>query len=497
MQNRWLSVVPSLILCAVFMAHSGHAAPPATKQAQAKRRAGTVLYQVKADASQAQAAALQLALQSAGLRADRQLRQGAMRASAPRGGGLSEEALALRLMQTGAVEWAEPDYEVEAIGTSTDPLFAQQWWHWDVHSPAAWDLTTGLSSVIVAVCDTGVQGTHPDLAANLLLPGYNTYLNNTYTEDTVGHGTMVAGIIGAPGNNGLGVAGLAWNIKLLPIRITYADGVGSAYLSDMAEGLSYAADRGAKVINCSFSGYSSSTIETAAKYARGKGAVICFAAGNSALNLSVGYLDSTNIIVVGATTAADALASWSNYGLPIDLVAPGENITTTYPGSSYATASGTSFASPVAAGLAALVFSINPGLAPVEVERILKSTTRDLGVAGDDNIYGAGLVQADAAVLLATKIIAAPSGVAASAVLKTVTVKWSDRANNETGYYVECATKTKTTYGLFTRVATLAANSSSFSQTVTSGSYAYRVQAFNGTTGVASDYSATATITVK
>ncbi len=405
--------------------------------------------------------------------------------------------LALRLMKTGAVDWAEPDYEAEAVGLSSDPLFAQQWWHWDVHSPAAWDTSTGLTNLIVAVCDTGVQAAHPDLAANLVLPGYNTYLNNTYVEDTVGHGTMVAGIVGAPGDNGLGLAGMAWKIKLLPIRITYADGVGSAYISDMAEGLSYAADHGAKVINCSFSGYSSSTIETAAKYARGKGAVVCFAAGNSALDLSVGYLDSTNIIVVGATTAADTLATWSNYGLPIDLVAPGENITTTYLGSSYATGSGTSFASPVVAGLAALIFSVNPGLAPADVERVLKSTTRDLGVAGDDKLYGAGLVQADAAVLLAGKIVVTPTGLAASAVLKTVTVKWTDRANNETGYYVERATKTKTTYGPFTRVATLAANSSSFSQTVASGSYAYRVQAFNSTTGVTSDYSATATISVK
>jgi len=497
---RLTAVIRGMCLCAVIfmgMVLDGQAAPDMQKQNAHKRRAGTILYQVRAEATPAQQAALQVALQSAGLRLEKQLRQGAFRARAPRAAVGSEEALALRILQTGAVDWAEPDYEVQAVGIPNDPLFAQQWWHWAVHTPAAWDLTTGNSNIIIAVCDTGVQTTHPDLAAHLILPGYNTFLNNAYVEDSFGHGTMVAGFAGAIGNNGLGVAGMAWNIKILPIRITYADGVGSAYLSDMAEGLSYAADRGAKVINCSFSGYSSSTIETAAKYARGKGALICFAAGNSALDLSVGYLDSTNIVVVGATTATDTLASWSNYGKPIDMVAPGENVMTTYLGGGYASGSGTSFASPITAGLAALIFSVNPGLAPVEVERVLKSTCRDLGVAGDDNLYGAGMIQADAAVVLATKVIAAPTGLAATAALKTVTLKWTDKANNETGYYVERALKTRTTYGAFTRVATLSTNAQSFSQTVVAGSYAYRLQAFNGSTGVISDYSPTITITVR
>ncbi len=488
------------LIVTVGLALGSDAAPAGAKPekpGRPGRRAGTVLYQLREDATPAQQQALRQICQSAGLRFDKQLRHGAVRARAPFAPAGSEEALALSLLQSGAVDWAEPDYEVQPVGIPNDPLFAQQWWHWAVHTPAAWDLTTGSSNIIVAVCDTGVQTTHPDLAAHLILPGYNTYLNNTYVEDTFGHGTMVAGFVGAIGNNSLGVAGMAWNVKILPIRITYADGVGSAYLSDMAEGLSYAADHGARVINCSFSGYSSSTIETAAKYSRGKGALVCFAAGNSALDLSVGYLDSTNSVVVGATTASDIRASWSNYGKPIDLVAPGENVMTTYLGGGYASGSGTSFASPITAGLAALIFSVNPSLAPADVELILKSTCRDLGVVGDDNIYGAGLVQADAAVLLAAKVLAAPTGLTVKALLKTVTLAWTDNASNETGYYLERALKTRTTYGAFARVATLGANTTSFSQTVAAGSYAYRLQAFNSTTGVVSGYSATVTITVR
>lgn len=461
------------------------------------RRSGAVLYVVRADATPAELAALQAALKAGGLGVRKQLRHGAVRAQGPAVPVGSEEALALQLLQSGAVEWAEPDYMVEALGTPNDPLFLQQWWHATVRSPAAWDISTGNTGVIVAVCDTGVQTSHPDLARNLILPGYNTVLNNTSVEDTVGHGTMVAGFVGAIGNNGIGVAGMAWNIRILPVRITYADGVGSAYLSDMAEGLSYAADHGAKVINCSFSGYNSSTIESAAKYARGKGAVVCFAAGNSALNLTVGYPDSTNIVLVGATTAANGLASWSNYGAPIDVVAPGEGVMSTSMGGGYSSGSGTSFASPIAAGLLALVLSVNPGLAPADAERVLRVTCLDLGTAGEDNIYGAGLIRADSAVALATQVIAAPAALKAAISLRNVTLTWTDKANNETGFYVERAVKTRTTTGAFARVATLGANVVTFSEIVAAGSYSYRVQAFNAGTGVVSGYSPVVSVTVK
>lgn len=464
-----------------------------------KRRPGTVLFKFKDDATPQQINEASSILMQFNSRLDRQMRDGgSLRIKSPLAQVLSEEALAMKLLASGAVEYAEPDYEVQALLTPNDPAFASQWWLNTVRAPAAWDVTTGTASVIVAVCDTGVCTTHPDLAPNLILPGYNTYLNSTYVEDTVGHGTMTAGCVGALGNNGLGVAGMAWGIKILPIRITYADGVGSAYVSDMAEGLSYGADHGAKVINCSFSGFNSSTIDAAAKYCRSKGALVCFAAGNSAVNMSTGYPDTTNIVVVGATTAANTLASWSNYGKPIDVVAPGENILTTTLGGGYATVSGTSFASPITAGLAALIFSVNAKFTPADVESIITKTCKDLGSAGNDNTYGYGLIQADAAVALAVNTPntpTAPTGLTATAASRVVTVKWADNADNEGGYYVERATQSGRTMGAYTRIATLAANATSFSQSVNAGTYAYRVQAFNST--APSAYSNTATLTVK
>ena len=464
---------------------------------QHKRRPNTVLYQLKEGATASDQAAVNRILAAHNLQADKRLRDGkTLRVKAVKAPA-TEETMAQRLMASGAVAWAEPDYEVQALATPNDPDYSQQWWLPDVHAPGAWDITTGRSNIIVAVCDTGVNTTHPDLAPHLLLPGYNTYLNNNYVEDTYGHGTMVAGCIGAIGNNGIGVAGMAWGIKILPIRITYADGVGSAYVSDMAEGLTYAADHGAKVINCSFSGFNSSAIESAAKYAHDKGALVCFAAGNSGVDMTVGYPDTTNIVVVGATTASDSLASWSNYGKPIDVVAPGVNILTTTMGGGYGSGSGTSFASPIVAGLAALVYSVNPNFSPNDVEQIIKLTCKDLGSAGDDNVYGNGLIQADASVALAGFGILAPSSLSAQVSgTNSVVLRWTDNANNETGFSVERAAVVNGVTGNYSVVVTLPANTVTYTDTgLAVGAYSYRVQAFNAS--VASAYSGAVTVTIK
>ena len=492
---RLLFVIAGAIACVQSVGAAGN---NDGRYRHEKRRAGVVLYQFKTDLTPEQRAAVAGTLQLFKARVERNLRDGATvqtRFQLPK--GVAEEQLVDLLLQSGALKWAEPDYEVQALAVPNDPYYTQQWWLPGVQATAAWDVTTGSSNILVAVCDTGVATTHPDLAPNLELPGYNTYLNNTYVTDTVGHGTMVAGIIGAVGDNGAGVASVGWKTRILPIRITYADGVGSAYLSDMAEGLTYAADRGAKVVNCSFSGYNSSTIETAAKYARGKGTVVCFAAGNSGVDMTVGYPDSTNIVVVGATSAQETLTSWSNYGKPVDIVAPGENILSTANTGDYGLASGTSFASPIIAGVAALVFSVNPGLSPADVEKALVMTAKDLGAAGDDSVYGAGLVQAGSAVAYGVNLVAAPVGLAASVSSKTVTLRWTNKANNATGLVVERAPSTKSGVGTYAVVATLASTAQNFSQTVASGSYSYRLRAVNGASGQVSAYTAAVNVTVR
>ena len=362
------------------------------------RRPDTVTYKWKAQMTDQARQALASVLVKYDLVLDKKIADGGIiRVKAKRGVGISEESLAAALMQSGGVEWAEPDYVVDAVVIPNDPYYFSQWWHQNIASAGAWDITTGSTQVIVAVCDTGVDVTHPDLVRNLILPGWNTYLNNTNCVDTYGHGTAVAGCTAAIGNNGIGMAGMAWNVKILPIRITYQDGIGSAYITDIADGIAYGADRRAKVVNVSFGGFSYSTIITAADYARGKGALVVFAAGNDGLDLT-GSADSASILLVGATTSYDARASFSNYGSPIDVVAPGESILTCVMGGAYGYWSGTSFSAPITAGLAALIFSINPSFTPAQVETLIKSSCKDLGATGDDSVYGFGLIQAAGAV---------------------------------------------------------------------------------------------------
>ena len=205
-----------------------------------------------------------------------------------------------------------------------DPGFPSQWYHSAIHSEAAWDITTGAGSVVVAVCDTGVDAAHPDLAANMSLPGYNSADGSAITIPIFEHGTAVAGIMDAVGNNGAGGAGIAWNVKVLPVRVSN-NSDGSAWCSDMAAGIQWAADHGARVINLSYDITGCpNTIDSAAQYAQAKGAGTFVAAGNGSLNLSGTTFPAVHaFILVGAADSSGQRASFSNYGRPMDLVAPG------------------------------------------------------------------------------------------------------------------------------------------------------------------------------
>ena len=392
-----------LFLVVVFVVWGAAAfGVPAQRRA---RRPDTVSYKWKAQMTDQERQALASVLVKYDLVLDKKIADGGIiRVKAKRGAGISEEALADALMQSGGVEWAEPDYVVDAVVIPNDPYYFSQWWHQNIASAGAWDITTGVTQIVVAVCDTGVDVTHPDLVRNLILPGWNTYLNNTNCIDTYGHGTAVAGCAAAIGNNSIGMAGMAWNVKILPIRITYQDGIGSAYITDIADGIVYGSDHSAKVVNVSFGGFSYSTIITAADYARGKGALVVFAAGNDGLDLT-GSADSASILLVGATTSFDSRASFSNYGAPIDVVAPGESILTCVMGGTYGYWSGTSFSAPITAGLAALIFSVNPSFTPAQVATLITSSCKDLGATGDDSVYGFGLIQAAGAVAKAKSLV--------------------------------------------------------------------------------------------
>lgn len=346
----------------------------------------------------------------------------------------AEQALCDQLMASGAVEFAEPDYKLEPVFIPNDSYYGQQWHLPKISAPAAWDLVRGKSTVTVAVCDTGVLATHPDLSANLLA-GYNAVDGSTNTAPVHPHGTMVSGCISGIGNNSQGVAGVAFGVKILPVRVTN-DASGSAYLSDMANGVRWAADHGARVINLSYGGAQYATIDQAAQYARSKNALLFMAAGNDGADVSTTYPDYGSFVLVGATNPSDARSSFSNYGTAIDMVAPGETIVTTTLNNGYASVAGTSFASPITAAGAALMLSANPNLSVSQLETNLMAACDDIGTAGEDKVFGKGRLNTLNAVRKAQTIVpnlppvanltASPLGAAAP-----VNITWNASASSD------------------------------------------------------------------
>jgi thermitase len=324
-----------------------------------------------------------------------------------------EEATVQALALDPQVESAEVDRLVDPeVTTVNDPYFSSEWHLATIGAPTAWDIAKG-AGVTVAILDSGVDGTHPDFVGKLV-PGWNLVDNNSNTSDVYGHGTMVAGVVGAASNNGIGVASIAPDASIMPVRVALTS--GSAYISTIANGIVYAADHGAQIANASFATLTGSpTIQSAANYMRSKGGLMVVAAGN------YGVLDSTPntdaVISVSATNSSDALTSWSSYGPYVDVSAPGNSIMTTTNGGGYAYVSGTSFSSPATCAVLALMKSANPALSNVVLEALLKSTAVDLGTPGYDQYYGYGRINAAAAVTAA-----ASYGVTADTQAPTVSI---------------------------------------------------------------------------
>ena len=315
--------------------------------------------------------------------------------------GTDEQAFVRALRLQPDVEFAELD---ELVPPSemipNDPSYGSQWHLPMIQTPTAWSTTSGAPNVTIAILDTGVDPTHPDLQSKLV-PGWNFWDNNADSSDVYGHGTAVAGTAAALSNNGVGVASIAWGCQIMPIRI--CDPSGSGSLSAMANGLIWAADRGARVANISYQVSDSLTVKSAAQYFQSKGGVVTIAAGNDATFDPTS--DNPYVLTVGATNSGDALAGFSTTGNNIDLTAPGVGIQTLNRGSGYASWSGTSFSAPIAAGVAALVISVNPNLAAAQVQNVIKQSADDLGSAGWDPSYGWGRVNAARAVDLALQTV--------------------------------------------------------------------------------------------
>lgn len=327
------------------------------------------------------------------------------------------------------VEYAEPNYIAEAQMIPNDPRYADQW-HFHsgpggINLEDAWDLSTG-QGVVVAVVDTGIAYENygdytqaSDLAETCFIPGYDFVNEDEHANDDKGHGTHVAGTVAQSTDNDLGVAGIAYDACLMPVKVL--DNYGYGGYADVASGIIYAADHGADVINLSLGGTSASQIlHDAVTYAQEKDIVIVASAGNAGTNTLKYPAAYPEVIGVGATRYDETLAYYSNYGPDLDLVAPGGDVTVDQNGDGkpdgvlqqtfekiffflppfwdYYYYQGTSMASPHVAGTVALMKAADNDLSPEDIRTVLHNTVRDLGDPGKDDLYGWGLLDAYAAV---------------------------------------------------------------------------------------------------
>ncbi|MBA2938123.1 peptidase S8 [Paenibacillus sp. CGMCC 1.16610] len=272
-----------------------------------------------------------------------------------------------------------------------DNLYSRYQWNLPlIETEQGWQLNRGTKDVVVAVVDTGVDLQHPDLK-DKLLPGYNVISGDDQPQDDVGHGTHVTGVIAALVNNNLGVAGISWYNKVLPVKVLDQTGAGSTY--SVAQGIIWAADHGAKVMNLSLGNYADSGfLHDAIKYAYDKDVALIAASGNDNTERPGYPAAYPEVFAVAASDSENNKAPFSNYGDYIDVTAPGVSIASTYPNNQYAALSGTSMASPHVTALAALIRSTNPNLKNTEVYQIMRDTAQDIGTPGHDKYFGYGLI---------------------------------------------------------------------------------------------------------
>lgn len=363
-----------------------------------------------------------------------------------------------RLKNSPHIKNVSPNHILKATAVPNDPYYsssgtwgqsyADLWGLKMIQAESAWDITTGDASLIVAVVDTGLDVTHEDIVKNLYtnagetagngvdddgngyvddVYGYNFDSDSDNVTDDHGHGTHVAGTIAAEGDNATGIAGVMWSAQILPVKVLDSSGSGST--TDVANGIVYAADQGADIINLSLGGSGSDTLETAIQYAYSLGIVIVAAAGNDETDAATYYpAGYSEVITVASSTHEDALSSFSNYGPKIDVAAPGgdgedeedfenegRNIlslradgTDMYGESdhivddTYYRARGTSMAAPHVVGVVGLILSEDPTLTVEEVRQVLRQSADDIEDSGWDTLAGFGRLNAASALDVAS-----------------------------------------------------------------------------------------------
>jgi subtilisin family serine protease len=328
-----------------------------------------------------------------------------------------------RLRHFKSLDIVEPNYIRHAKIFPNDPLFDNQYYHRTIQSQRAWDITSGSSSMQIAVIDSGIDYNHGDILNNIWKNlnedwkhgspehngidddgdgyidnyyGINTIDNSGNTMDILGHGTHVAGIIGAVGNNEIGIAGINFNVSLMALKII--DDEGNGTVADEIEAIEYARKNNIRIMNMSFGGYDYSEIEKST-IESSTDILFIASAGNEKNNndrnpLYPASYAASNMISVAASDANDDLASFSNFGIrSVDIAAPGVNILSTFPGDRYESISGTSMSAPIVTGLAGLILTSNSGLTPVQVkDRILRTSDQVQGL--HDKILTGGRINA-------------------------------------------------------------------------------------------------------
>ncbi|MBE3121650.1 MAG: S8 family serine peptidase [Thermoplasmata archaeon] len=390
------------------------------------------------------------------------------------------------------VEYVEKNGIIRISTTPNDTYFEDQWGLLnleysgrDIHAEDAWDISTGNSEVIVAVLDSGIDRNHEDLQGNLWTNpneiaddedndqnGFTDDLygwdfrngdsdplddNNLKYDDELGycvsaetyHGTHVSGIIGAVGNNGKGIAGVCWNVKIMPLKIS--DACGSVALADATNALDYATSNGAYLSNNSYGGpvsYGNQSLKAAINRALAKNRLFVTSAGNSptGYNIDTGTKiypvcnDNENIVGVLATTTTDSKCSFSNYGpVSVDIGAPGDEVLSLKLGNAYQLHNGTSMASPHVAGVAALALGVCPGLT--------YGRLKDLIIDGADYVSGLNNKSVSEGRLNAHNVLNALGGTASPTAPSNLTaypkswtrieVRWNDNSNNEQGFEIQ------------------------------------------------------------
>ncbi len=341
--------------------------------------------------------------------------------------GATVEELIAVLERNPGIAFAHPNHYFRASLTPNDPLFKYQYAlsntgqqigsvpgspsgsvSADIKAPSAWEETTGVETVTVAVVDSGVDLTHPDLAGNMKASGRDFVNVDFDATDDNSHGTLVAGVIAAVSDNGEGIAGVAWNCRYLPVKVLDAAGVGTS--DKIAQGIIWAVDNGASVINLSLGGPSGDeTLRNAVKYAYEKGVVVVAAAGNTGLAVEYPAAYDTYVLAVAATDFNDARAAWSNVGSALDAAAPGVRILSTVPtwyftadSLPYGYADGTSMAAAHVSGLAALIRGVKPALTPDQIMNVIRYSADDVNgsaYTGKDEQLGYGRINMEKALV--------------------------------------------------------------------------------------------------